>query len=76
MAAATGKATMSVSKDADGDETQLYLTQAFEVAYPPGVEAGSPAAVEMHNHLSKVAQTNVVSNIQSFRQLKLKSGSA
>ena len=73
VAAATGKATMSVSKDADGDATQVYLTQAFEVAYPPGVEAGSPEAIAQHDHLSKVAQTNVVSNIRSFRELKLKS---
>lgn len=75
VAAATGKATMSVSKDADadGDEAQVYLTQAFEVAYPTGVEAGSPEAVAQHEHLSRVARTNVVSNIRTFRELKLKS---
>ncbi|KAI0107208.1 hypothetical protein GGR51DRAFT_159600 [Nemania sp. FL0031] len=75
IAAATGKAIMSVSKEADteGDgEGAVYLTQAFEVAYPPGVEPGSKKAREMDNHFAKVARSNINSNIQSFRDTKAK----
>lgn len=75
VAAATGKAIMSVSKEADtedGEEGAVYLTQAFEVAYPPGVEPASEKAREMDGHFAKVARSNVVSNIQSFRDLKAK----
>lgn len=79
MAAATGKATMAVLKDASAEanferETQVYLMQSFEVPYPPGVEAGSAEAKGQFEHLSKVARTNVLSNIVSFRELKKKEG--
>lgn len=71
MAAATGKATISVSTEAEEDGGhQVYLTQAFEVAYPPEVVPGSEKAVAQHAHLSKVARSNVLSNIQSFRDMK------
>ncbi|KAI1120163.1 hypothetical protein F5Y10DRAFT_290221 [Nemania abortiva] len=75
IAAATGKVTMSVSKEADADddgEALVYLTQSFEVAYPPGVESGSEKAREMDNHFAKIARSNVASNIQSFRDMKAK----
>jgi len=65
---------MSVSKEAEAGEeerhAQVYLTQAFEVAYPAGIEAGSTDAYGQDQNLSRIARSNVVSNIQSFRELK------
>ncbi|KAK8092451.1 uncharacterized protein PG998_014936 [Apiospora kogelbergensis] len=74
VAATTGKATLMVSNEADihGSDGQVYMTQCFEVAYPEGVAPGSEAAVKQFNHLSGVARRNVLSNIQSFRDLKSK----
>jgi hypothetical protein len=64
---------MSVSSGAaDEDDSQVFLTQAFEVAYPEGVEPGSQKAVAQYDHLAMVARRNVVSNIKSFRELKEK----
>ncbi|KAI8632629.1 hypothetical protein F5Y19DRAFT_471799 [Xylariaceae sp. FL1651] len=79
VAAATGKSVMSVSKDVDsedGHELQVYLTQAFEIPYPPGVEPDSEKALEMNKHFVNVARSNIRSNLQSFRNLKAKKQAA
>lgn len=65
---------MTVSKGAEEDreDVQVFLTQAFEIPYPAGVEPGSEEAEAQEKHLSVVARRNVVSNIKSFRDLKEK----
>lgn len=49
----------------------VYLSQALQDPYRPGISPGSPEAAEFEDHLSRMAKSNIKSSIESLRRLKV-----
>lgn len=64
----TGTSTLMVTSGEGASE--VYLSQALQDPYRPGILPGSPEAAEFKEHLSEMAKSNIRSSIAFLRQLK------
>lgn len=64
----TGNSTLMITAGEGANE--VYLSQAMQDPYRPGVLPGSPEAAEFKEHLSRMAKSNIKNSIEFLRQLK------